>query len=75
MEKKRKSGIEEWSVVGDFNEVSCGEERIGEAHYFNSRGMMEFYGFIESMRLFDIPCVGGKFTWFKDNRKAMSRLD
>lgn len=23
----------------------------------------------------DIPCVGGKFTWYKDNGKVMSRLD
>ncbi|XP_058775831.1 uncharacterized protein LOC131650117 [Vicia villosa] len=36
---------------------------------------MEFRGFIENMGLLDIPCVGGKFTWFKDNGKAMSRLD
>lgn len=23
----------------------------------------------------DIPCVEGKFTWFKDNGKALIRID
>ncbi|XP_058758239.1 uncharacterized protein LOC131631463 [Vicia villosa] len=70
-----KNGLEEWCIVGDFNEVSCREERIGEGSHHNNRGMAEFCGFIDSMVLVDIPCVGGKFTWFKDSGKAMSRLD
>ncbi|XP_058749842.1 uncharacterized protein LOC131622827 [Vicia villosa] len=27
------------------------------------------------MELIDLNCVGGKFTWFKDNGKALSRID
>ncbi|XP_058732979.1 uncharacterized protein LOC131604562 [Vicia villosa] len=75
LERKRKSGNEEWCVVGDFNEIVRREERKGEGFCYNARGMTEFREFIENMELEDIHCVGGKFTWFKDNGKAMSRLD
>lgn len=30
---------------------------------------------MEKMELIDVNCVGGKFTWLKDNGKAMSRID
>lgn len=35
--------------------------------------MEDFRAFIEDMGLVDVPC-GGRFTWFKGNGKAMSRL-
>ncbi|XP_058741515.1 uncharacterized protein LOC131613893 [Vicia villosa] len=75
LSKKRSRGHEEWCVVGDFNEVLRKEERIGEGGNQFTRGMEEFRSFVEQMDLVDINCVGGKFTWFKDNGKAMSRLD
>src|SRR4051812_17809670 len=37
--------------------------------------MEDFREFIASMGVVDVPCVGGRFTWFKDNGKAMSRID
>ncbi|XP_058751458.1 uncharacterized protein LOC131624518 [Vicia villosa] len=37
--------------------------------------MVDFRVFVEDMGLVDVSCVGGKYTWFKDNGKAMSRLD
>ncbi|XP_058750420.1 uncharacterized protein LOC131623430 [Vicia villosa] len=75
VERKNKSVNEEWCVVGDFNEIVGREERFGDGSLSISRGMSEFREFIENMDLVDIPCVGGKYTWFKDNGKAMSRLD
>lgn len=48
---------------------------MGEGRHLNSINMEEFRGFIEDMDLKHIPCVGGKFTWFKGNGKVMSRLD
>ncbi|XP_058785888.1 uncharacterized protein LOC131660624 [Vicia villosa] len=72
---KARSLNEEWVVVGDFNEVLCKEERIGVDRIRDWRGMEEFKSFVEVMELIDINCVGGKFTWYKDNGKAMSRLD
>ncbi|XP_058732795.1 uncharacterized protein LOC131604368 [Vicia villosa] len=72
---KRGRNHEEWCVVGDFNEVLRKEERIGEGGQRNWTGMEDFRNFVEIMELIDVNCVGGKFTWFKDNGKAMSRLD
>lgn len=37
--------------------------------------MEEFREFIERMGVVDVPCVGGKFSWYKYNGKAMSRID
>lgn len=37
--------------------------------------MEEFRDFIKRMGVVDIPCVGGKYLWFKDNGKAMGRID
>ncbi|XP_058742529.1 uncharacterized protein LOC131615027 [Vicia villosa] len=75
LSKKRSRGGEEWCVVGDFNEVLRREERIGEGVNRFTKGMEEFRCFVEQMDLVDLNCVGGKFTWFKHNGKAMSRLD
>ncbi|XP_058760649.1 uncharacterized protein LOC131633997 [Vicia villosa] len=72
--RNRDSDIE-WCLGGDFNEVTSSQERLGEGVNQNRRGMIDFREFIESMGVVDVPCVGGKFTWFKDNGKAMSRLD
>ncbi|XP_058783955.1 uncharacterized protein LOC131658705 [Vicia villosa] len=65
----------EWCLGGDFNEVTGSAERLGVGVFFNRRGMEDFREFIGRMEVEDIPCVGGKFSWFKDNGKAMSRLD
>ncbi|XP_058746654.1 uncharacterized protein LOC131619586 [Vicia villosa] len=52
-----------------------GGERLGAGEFYGKRGMEDFQEFIGRMGVVDIPCVGGKFTWFKANGKAMSRLD
>ncbi|XP_058776661.1 uncharacterized protein LOC131650982 [Vicia villosa] len=75
LHKKQLIGQEEWCIVGDFNEVLRADERIGEGGSKHARGMEDFWGFVEDMDLVDVNCVGGNFTWFKDNGKAMSRLD
>lgn len=38
---------------------------VGEDN--RGRSMAMFRGFIEDMNLVDVPCVGGRFTWFKGN--------
>lgn len=75
LDRKRKNGCEEWCAVGDFNEVLYKEEKVGEDLYDFNRGIEEFRAFLETMELVVIPCAGGKFTWFKDNGKAVNRLD
>ncbi|XP_058767495.1 uncharacterized protein LOC131641210 [Vicia villosa] len=72
---KNRRGNEEWCIAGDFNEVLNKEEREGVCSTRERRGMGEFDSFVENMELIDVNCVGGRFTWFKDNGKAMSRLD
>ncbi|XP_058776002.1 uncharacterized protein LOC131650307 [Vicia villosa] len=74
IDRRLKSGNEKWCLGGDFNEITSRVERLGFGGGFNLRGMKEFREFIESMGVVDIPCVG-KFSWFKDNGKAMSRID
>ncbi|XP_058776636.1 uncharacterized protein LOC131650960 [Vicia villosa] len=75
LDRRLRSVGEEWCLGGDFNEVSCREERKGERVCHSSRNMEDFRRFIELMDLVDIPCIGGRFTWYKDNGKSMSRLD
>ncbi|XP_057444792.1 uncharacterized protein LOC130737039 [Lotus japonicus] len=75
---KRRSNVNYWSVVGDFNTVRCSEERKGigadsSSHY--RRDSELFNEFIEAMELVDIPLTGKKFTWVRPNGSAMSRLD
>ncbi|XP_058741684.1 uncharacterized protein LOC131614074 [Vicia villosa] len=72
--KKIQRG-EEWCVVGDFNEVLRKEEIVGEGVPRFTKGMEEFRCFVNQMELIDLNYVGGKFTWFKDNGKALSRID
>ncbi|XP_058763485.1 uncharacterized protein LOC131636918 [Vicia villosa] len=64
-----------WCIGGDFNAISPLGERIGVPNSGNCREINFFNEFIEEMDLVDLPAIGGMFTWFKSNGKAMSRLD
>ncbi|XP_058757847.1 uncharacterized protein LOC131631081 [Vicia villosa] len=75
LERRGRSINEEWCLGDDFNEVTGSVERLGEGGYFCRRGTEEFRDFIGRMGVVDIPCVGGKYTWFKNNGKAIIRLD
>jgi len=37
--------------------------------------MKEFNDWIAVMDIEDVPCVGRKYTWYRPNRLAKSRLD
>ena len=37
--------------------------------------MQGFNNFINSMEMVDLPCIGRKYTWYKNKGKAKSRLD
>ncbi|XP_068486341.1 uncharacterized protein [Phaseolus vulgaris] len=65
-----------WCLCGDFNVVRRADERKGIRGHSSQRKEMEgFNNFIEANGWVDIPCVGKKFTWFKANGTAKSRLD
>lgn len=53
------------------------EERRGlsEAGMQDRREMEDFNSFIYAMELSDIPILGRRFTWFRPNGQALSRLD
>lgn len=51
------------------------EERIGRSAGCNGRDTADFFNLVEEMNLIDLPCVGGRYTWFNGDGRAMSRLD
>ena len=65
-----------WCLVGNFNAIRNSTERKGLGRDGTDRTEMEnFNAFIDRCQLFDIPSVGRKFTWYRSNGIAKSRLD
>ena len=65
-----------WCFIGDFNAVRRTNERKGtSARGSQTREICQFNNFIKGNFLLDIAIVGRKYTWFKANRSAKSRLD
>ncbi|GKV30550.1 hypothetical protein SLEP1_g39351 [Rubroshorea leprosula] len=62
-----------WCIGGDFNAIRNREEKRGRS--FDDLAMRAFNCFIEETGLVDLPLRGRKFTWFKSDGTAMSRLD
>ncbi|GKV05101.1 hypothetical protein SLEP1_g17145 [Rubroshorea leprosula] len=62
-----------WCIGGDFNAIRSREEKRGR--HFNNTAMRDFNSFIDEAGLEDLPMTGKKFTWFKTDGSAMSRLD
>ncbi|GLT87099.1 hypothetical protein SLE2022_051990 [Rubroshorea leprosula] len=62
-----------WLIAGDFNAIRCLEERRGRIG--ESPDMKDFDGFIQSAGLIDIKMVNRRFTWYRPDGTAMSRLD
>ena len=69
-----------WCFCGDFNAVRSSRERKGSSGRGDQSGshtseINGFNRFIDSNLLLDLPIVGKKYTWFKSNGSAKSRLD
>jgi len=63
-------------VIGDFNSVRNVSERKGMNNgKVNMCELARFSEFIESCSLKEIPVVGRKYTWYRPNGTARSRLD
>ncbi|GKV01676.1 hypothetical protein SLEP1_g14215 [Rubroshorea leprosula] len=62
-----------WCIAGDFNAIRSREEKKGRC--FDEGAMREFSNFICEAGLKDMPLIGRKFTWYKADGTAMSRLD
>ncbi|GAU22961.1 hypothetical protein TSUD_247050 [Trifolium subterraneum] len=62
-------------VCGDFNAVRSIEERRSSRAGSHSSDHIPFNQFIDDDVLIDLPLSGRKFTWYKGDGLAMSRLD
>ncbi|GAU46950.1 hypothetical protein TSUD_180540 [Trifolium subterraneum] len=62
-------------VCGDFNAVRCIEERRSARAGSHSSDHIPFNRFIDDAVLIDLPLSGRKFTWYKGDGLAMSRID
>ncbi|XP_057453709.1 uncharacterized protein LOC130745451 [Lotus japonicus] len=64
-------------IAGDFNAVRHSDERVGVngVTFAGRRESEDFNSFIANLQLLDPPLVGGKYTWFRPNGEACSRLD
>jgi len=75
-EIRQKEPCNSWCILGDFNSIRSEGERKGINRVSgNMREMQGFNNFIDSMKMVDIPCIGRKYTWYRPNGKAKSRLD
>lgn len=68
-------GKGKWCLVGDFNAVSRSCERKGVGGQISNKEMVEFTSFAADMELLDLPLLGRKFTWYRSDGTAMSRVD
>ena len=70
-------GCSHWCILGDFNAVRKMTERRGINPSGNTtlKEVQGFNNFIESMELLDVPLIGAKYTWYKENGSAKSRID
>lgn len=73
--KMEDRGSERWCILGDFNSIRCPGERKGVEGFDRSVEMNMFDDFISEAGLLDLPLIGRKFTWYKADGLAMSRLD
>lgn len=64
-----------WCVVGDFNTVKCASEKRGSSWGNIKAESNALQDFIDDLNLIDLPVLGNRFTWFKHDGTAMSRLD
>jgi len=65
-----------WCFCGYFIAVRRDDERKGVRGCSRQRKEIDIFNcFIENNGLLDIPFVGKKYTWFKSNGTAKSRLD
>ena len=65
-----------WCILGDFNNVRDPAERMGNCYRGDGdSSIKEFNNWIDDLKVEDAPWVGRKFTWFRPNGSAKSKLD
>ena len=65
-----------WCILGDFNSIRTTSERMGTSQrQQDERNIKEFNDWIADLEVDDVPCTGRKYTWYRPNGTAKSRLD
>ena len=65
-----------WCILGDFNNVRNPSERLGSCHRGEGdNSIKEFNEWMEELEVEDAPWMGRKFTWYKPNGSAKSKID
>ena len=65
-----------WCFLGDFDSIRHHSEREGVSHRgVEANNINDFNEWIADIDFEEIPSVGRKFTWFKPNTTAKSKLD
>lgn len=72
---KKGFGKGPWCLVGDFIAVCSPKERRGLTENPARQEIEELKNFTADIELLDPPLLGRKFTWYKADGTAMSRLD
>ncbi|GKV34368.1 hypothetical protein SLEP1_g42745 [Rubroshorea leprosula] len=62
-----------WLIAGDFNAVRSANEKKGKVG--ETMDMRDFDDFIVSAGLVDLKLANRRFTWYRPDGSAMSRLD
>lgn len=65
-----------WCITGDFNNIRYPEERVGVCQRLTEESNIKMFNdWIDEMEVEEAPWVGRKFTWFRPNGTAKSKLD
>lgn len=65
-----------WCMVGDFNSVRNAAERVGiSQRRMDDTPINDFNEWLEDLEMVEPPRIGKKFTWFRPNGSAKSKLD
>jgi len=73
---RKTEGCKTWCMVGDFNAVRKPDERKGVSiGHANKKEILGFNEFIDKIEMLEIPFVGRKYTWYRPNGNAKSRID
>ena len=65
-----------WCIVGDFNNIRNAADRMGSSQRGLHEGnIREFNDWIAELEVEEAPWVGKRFTWFRPNGSAKSKLD
>ncbi|XP_020234693.1 uncharacterized protein LOC109814631 [Cajanus cajan] len=75
-EKRERSSIKWWCLMGDFNSVRKVTERVGvNGGNVGAVEFRDFNNFISDLDIVEVPLIGRSFTWYRPNGRAKSKID